>query len=287
MNMSKANLLALVCVGVLGTLVPQAKADEWNQKTIMTFNTPVEIPGQVLMPGTYVFKLADSQSDRNIVQVFNKDENHLYGTFLAVPDYHLRPSGKPIITFEERAAGAPPAVRAWFWPGDYYGHQFVYPKSKARELAKLNRQTVASMPNELAANTTQSSQNLQENSVAQMRQAPLTAQQPSETEVEITEAFPAQQPSDTNQAANNSQSDQTAQSNQTAQSDQTAQSNQTAQSDQTPQTAQASRDDQAAAQPVPQSLPQTGSSLPLIGLLGLMALGTAGALSLAAAKVRG
>ena len=120
--MNSAKVIAYVTAGLLAlgiaTLPPQARADEWNQKTVMTFSGPVEIPGQVLLPGTYVFKLMDSQSDRNIVEVFNKRENHLYGIFLAIPDYRLKlpGNGKPIITFEERAAGAPEAVKAWFYP---------------------------------------------------------------------------------------------------------------------------------------------------------------------------
>ena len=84
-----------------------AKADEWDEKTIFTFSAPVEIPGKVLLPGTYVFKLADSASDRNIVRVFNKNETQLYGTFLAIPHYRAKPSGKPIITFDERPADSP------------------------------------------------------------------------------------------------------------------------------------------------------------------------------------
>jgi LPXTG-motif cell wall-anchored protein len=133
--MSTFRVVTYICAGMLAAMLPQAKADEWNQKTTFTFSGPVEIPGKVLSPGTYVFKLADSQSDRNIVQVFNERENHLYGTYLAIPDYRLQPTGKPVITFEERAAGAPPAVHAWFYPGDNYGHEFVYPKVKTAELA--------------------------------------------------------------------------------------------------------------------------------------------------------
>ncbi len=123
----KAKLLLLAGVAVLGSLMPTAMADNWDQKTIFTFSGPVEIPGQVLPAGTYVFKLAGSSSDRNIVQVFNRDQNHLYGTFLAIPDYRLRPADKPIITFDERPAGSPEAVKAWFYPGQNYGHDFVYP----------------------------------------------------------------------------------------------------------------------------------------------------------------
>ena len=128
-------------------------------------------------------------ADRNVVEVFNKDENHLYGTFLAIPDYRLKPTGKTIITFEERGAGAPEAVKAWFYPGDNFGHDFVYPKVKAVELAKANKQPVASMPTELAANTTKPAKTMQEPHVMALKQAPLKAQKPNEEEVEITEAF--------------------------------------------------------------------------------------------------
>jgi hypothetical protein len=124
----KSKLLLLAGVGVLGSLMPMAKADDWDQKTIFTFSVPVEIPGQALPAGTYVFKLANSSSDRNIVQVFNRDESHLYGTFLAIPDYRLKPAGRPIITFDERPIGTPEAVKAWFYPGQNYGHDFVYPE---------------------------------------------------------------------------------------------------------------------------------------------------------------
>jgi hypothetical protein len=187
--MNKVKIIAFACVGLAGMMVSQAKADEWDQKTIFTFSGPVEIPGQVLSPGTYVFKLADSMSDRNIVQVFNKNETHLYGTFLAIPDYRLKPAGKTIITFEERAAGSPEAVRAWFYPGDNYGHEFVYPKVKAMALAKANKMPVASMPNELASNTTKPAKTMQEPHVMAMKQAPLKAQMPTGEEVEIPQVF--------------------------------------------------------------------------------------------------
>jgi hypothetical protein len=217
----KIKLITFVCLGVLGTTLPQAKADEWNQKTVFTFSGPVEVPGQVLSPGTYVFKLMDSQSDRHIVQVFSKNENHFFGTFLTITDYRLKPTGKPIITFEERATGSPDAVKAWFYPGENYGHEFVYPKVKAVQLAKANNQPVASMPTELAANTTMPATTMKEAHVVAMKQAPLRAQQPTEQEVEVAEAFLLSPP------------------------------------------------------PEMDSLPQTGSSLPLVGLIGLLAFGTA------------
>src|ERR1700727_3091825 len=122
MNRMKTRVMLFVGLGLLGGIVQRAAADDFDQKTVFTFSGPVEIPGQVLSAGTYVFKLADSASDRSVVQVFNQDQNHFYGTFLTIPDYRLKPAGKPIITFDERAAGSPEAVRAWFYPGENYRH---------------------------------------------------------------------------------------------------------------------------------------------------------------------
>jgi hypothetical protein len=191
MNRTRAKVTLLVGLGLLGGMISRATADESDQKTSFTFSGPVEIPGQVLQAGTYVFKLADSGADRDIVQVFNKDETHLYGTFLAVADERLRPAGKPIITFEEAPAGSPEAVKAWFYPGDTYGHEFVYPKTRAVGLAKANNTPVPSMPAELAANTTKPTTTLKEPHIVAMSQAHLKAQKPTGEEVEVAEVFTA------------------------------------------------------------------------------------------------
>src|ERR1700683_3276567 len=166
MNRMKTRVMLFVGLGLLGGMVQRAAADDFDQKTVFTFSGPVEIPGQVLSAGTYVFKLADASSDRNTVQVFNKNEKHLYGTFLAIPDYRIKPAGKTIITFEERSAGSPEAVKAWFYPGENYGHDFVYPKPKAVELAKANNTPVASMPAELTPNTVKPAASVEEPHVA-------------------------------------------------------------------------------------------------------------------------
>jgi hypothetical protein len=185
----KTRVMLFVGLGLLGGIVQRAAADDFDKKTVFTFSGPVEIPGQVLSAGTYVFKLADSSSDRNIVQVFNKDETHLYGSFLAIPDYRIKPAGKTIITFEERPAGSPEAVKAWFYPGENYGRDFVYPKPKATALAKANNTPVPSMPAEFAANTIKPAATVKAPHIVAMSQAPLKAQKPTEEEVEIAEVF--------------------------------------------------------------------------------------------------
>ncbi|HXB20329.1 MAG TPA: hypothetical protein VNV88_03050 [Candidatus Solibacter sp.] len=134
-------------------LLPTAAADDWNKRTTVTFSGPVEVPGvgaQILPAGTYLFKLMDSPSDRNIVQIFSEDGTHLYTTILAVPNYRLRVTDKTVMTFRERAEGQPEAIRAWFYPGANWGQEFVYPKARAIELAKITGSPVLATPVDLA-----------------------------------------------------------------------------------------------------------------------------------------
>jgi hypothetical protein len=189
MNRLTTTLLLVTGLSALA-VTPRAMADTWNQKTIFTFSGPVEIPGQVLPAGTYVFKLANSQSSRHIVQIFNKDENQVLGTFLAIPDYRLKPSDKPIIRFEERASGQPQAIKAWFYPGRSYGHEFVYPKKEAVELAEANHTPVPAMPDELTPTTKIPSLELHAPRVTALMIAPLKVEEPAGQEVQLAEAFP-------------------------------------------------------------------------------------------------
>lgn len=133
----------LLAATVLGAAVlPSARADESNKKTIVTFSQAVEVPGKVLPAGTYTFQLMDSPADRHIVQIFNADGSQIITTVLAINDYRLQPTGKTVMSFSERPGDSPDALRAWFYPGDTFGQEFVYPKVRAIELAKTMNITV-------------------------------------------------------------------------------------------------------------------------------------------------
>ena len=128
MNILKTVTTTVFGLALMGAVFsPAAKADEWNRKTKITFSGPVEIPGvhlkgwAVLPAGTYVFKILDSQSDRHIVQIFSEDETTVYATILAIPNYRLKATDKTVMTFRERPAGEPEALRAWFYPGRNLG----------------------------------------------------------------------------------------------------------------------------------------------------------------------
>ncbi len=128
--------LAITGIALIGTsFVPKAHADEWNKMTVVTVNEPIIAGNKVLDPGTYVWKLMDSQSDRHIVQIFDKNQDHLETTILAIPDYRMQPQGKTQFAFWETPAGVPKAVKEWFYPGDNFGQEFPYPKKLVAQLA--------------------------------------------------------------------------------------------------------------------------------------------------------
>jgi len=93
----------------------------------VTFSNPVEgYRGRVLLPGSYVFKLAESSSDRHIVEIYT-DKDQFVTTVLAVADYRSEPPSKTVMTFSEGRNNSPEELHEWFYPGNDSGLEFVYP----------------------------------------------------------------------------------------------------------------------------------------------------------------
>jgi len=141
--------IALVVLGIslLGTMfVPGVRADEKDKKTVITLSQPFEIPGgQILPAGTYTFVLFDSPSDRNIVRIFNADGTKLFATILAINNFRLTATGKTVMSFSERPGDAPDALKAWFYPNNNWGQEFVYPKQRAIQLATATKEPVPAL----------------------------------------------------------------------------------------------------------------------------------------------
>jgi len=233
--------LAALIVSALFICAPTMRADEWDKKTTITIDKPIQLPNVVLEPGSYVFKLLNSPSNRDIVEVFNQDETKLITTILALPNYRLEPKGKTTLSFWETPAGQTPAVRAWFYPGDLYGQEFVYPKNRAVDVAAYNKTSVP----------TSNAQSADE-----MKNTPVTATNENgqsadlDTNTYTAKAEPAPAPAPTPEPA-------------PAPVPQVA--------DNTPAPPPAP-EPQAAPAPATQELPQTASPVPLVGLLGLLSL---------------
>ena len=207
-------LLAVALLGV--TLLPGARADEWNKKTVVTFSQAVEVPGKVLPAGTYTFQLLDSPSDRHIVQIFNADGSHIIATILAINNYRLEPTGETVMKFTERPGDSPEALRAWFYPGDNFGQEFVYPKVRAIQLAQVAKVAVPAVAVD----------DLDDNVI---RTIPIVAVTPEQKEVEVATVIQTTPPA-------------------------------------TPA---------AVAVKETEELPQTGSSMPLVALLGGLSISIA------------
>src|SRR5215471_8404564 len=109
-------------------LAATAQADERDRLTYLTFSGPVQLPGVTLSAGTYTFRLADPDGDRHVVQVLNKQNGKLITTLMTIPDMTLSPPKDAFVMFEERPAGSPQAMKAWFYPGNSIGEEFIYPK---------------------------------------------------------------------------------------------------------------------------------------------------------------
>ena len=229
---------AVLGMALLGAaLSPSAKGDENNHKTTVTFSGPVEIPPvyvtgmRVLPAGTYVFKLTTSQSNRHIVQIFNKEETRIYATVLAIPNYRLEPKDKTVITFNEGVRGAPSPIRAWFYPGANWGEEFVYPKTRAVELAKITKTPVLALQADVPLEVAKPEE---PTVVTVLQQAPIVAVKPTGEVVEIAQVVQT-----------------------------------------TPPATVAAAPAQAPVLIAENKLPATASSLPLIMLCGLLAIGSA------------
>jgi LPXTG-motif cell wall-anchored protein len=130
----------------MGVVATHARADVWDKKTILTVNQPIQVEDTYLEPGTYVFKLLNSSSERHIVQIYNRDQNHLINTIMAMPNYRVQETGGTRFTYYETPPGTAPAMRAWFYPGDNYGQEFRYPKNPRVLAVASTTQVTAPQP---------------------------------------------------------------------------------------------------------------------------------------------
>jgi LPXTG-motif cell wall-anchored protein len=185
MRPGKSAIVALAVLVFVSLLPTLSQADQWDRKTVMTFSQAVEIPGKILPAGTYTFKTNNIPSSRNIVQIFNQDETQLIATILAIPNYRLTSTGETVVKFAERPSRSPQALKAWFYPGEYFGHEFAYPKERALELARAEHEAVPALTEEPTLETMQT--------VPMIAITPELKEAPVEHAIQTTPP-PAQQP---------------------------------------------------------------------------------------------
>jgi hypothetical protein len=254
--------LALLAGGLLLTgVAPRAEADTWNKKTYVTISQSIEVPGAVLPPGKYVFKLLDSSVNRHIVQIMNDRENHVYATNLAIPKERMQPADKTVLTFYEMPGGGPEPIRSWFYPGDTIGQEFAYPSKRATEISQAVNQPVPVL--------------------AESRQESAAPVAPAETPAPVTE--PATVTAENNTAPTE------------AEEPAPAPAPEATEPEPQPAPEQEPAPAPAAQQPAPPAditpaqptMPKTAGNTAALGLLGLSCLGVAASLRLGVRRAKG
>ncbi len=133
-----AGVLAVVAAAVAGP----ARGDTFDKQTIFTFNRPISLPGVTLPAGDYLFRIVDTTTSRKVIQVLSSDGKTPYAMLHSIPDRRLEASDKAEVRFMETAKGQPSAVKAWWYPNEQIGYEFIYPKDQARKLAQETHQPV-------------------------------------------------------------------------------------------------------------------------------------------------
>jgi hypothetical protein len=291
--------IATLLLSVLLIMAGVISADQQNKKTVFTFKDSVQVPGQVLPAGTYVFKLANSDANRHIVQIYNQDETKLITTILAVPNYQLTPSGETIITYAKAPANQPVALEAWFYPGDNFGQQFLYPESMASELTTLNTIKVPSTGSEQAypsstsdttsasassstSTTTPSTSAAASSSSAPSTTAPATSDSMTSTNTTTTATAttttPATSPDNMSSTKRTDDTTPANRMNSTTPATSTETSNMNRPTETPAPNQYSSQNKTQSDMSSSQNLPQTASHLPLAGLIGFLAISAAAAL---------
>ena len=137
--MLKRLFTASVLVVLVHLMASGADAFTSDKRTYFTFNQSVALPGVTLPAGTYMFRLADPDTSRRVIQVSDKDGTQSYALLLTMPAYRVDAAKDSEIRFLETAAGAPRAINAWWYVGDNTGYQFIYSKQQLADLNRINQ----------------------------------------------------------------------------------------------------------------------------------------------------
>lgn len=145
-------------VALAAMFVAAPRAQDFNGYTKMsylTFSGPVGLPNVTLPAGTYRFQIANPDTGRKVILVTNREGTKPFGMFLTIPNDRLAPPdwSNPVIMFREAPAGAPEAIRAWFYAGEKLGYEFVYPQDQAMKIAQASHERVLSTADDAARPT--------------------------------------------------------------------------------------------------------------------------------------
>lgn len=128
-----------------------AHADDVNEATTITFSAPVQIPGQVLPAGIYLFEQATPDTDQHVVRISSTDRKVVYATLQTASAERQEP-GDTTIVLAQPENGRPNLVVKWFYPGRSTGHEFLYSKQQEQQIANGTQESLTG--NEVLSSST-------------------------------------------------------------------------------------------------------------------------------------
>ena len=129
----------LVC-GLFGALlVPGARADGGDLRIIVNVKDAVQIPGRLLLPGTYVWQFADL--DHQFLEISTTDGTSTtpLGFFHMVPIGRREPAEELRLDLTPALPGVPQRITDFFYPGLYQGYRFQYGRSASAFTAEKSK----------------------------------------------------------------------------------------------------------------------------------------------------
>lgn len=118
-----------------------AQAPDPVDRVYITFGGPFRLPEVTLPPGTYIFMPGRPVAGQLVIDVFTGDASRQVAAVLAIESTLTRPSTGTILDYP---GTRPPALRAWFHPGNVRGYEFVYPRDEAAAIFRASSVPVAS-----------------------------------------------------------------------------------------------------------------------------------------------
>jgi hypothetical protein len=138
-----SKLVAFLTLAVLTLSIgSRAEAQPADYRTYFTFSAPVTLPGTTLPAGKYIFRIADPNSGRKVINVLSGDGKQSLAMLHTIPNQASRPPKDAEIRFMETSARVPPPIKTWWSAGKSIGYEFIYPRKQALQLAKSTKEPV-------------------------------------------------------------------------------------------------------------------------------------------------
>lgn len=136
--------LPIVLLLLISVLSPARVRAQSADRVHIQFGRSFRVPGATLPAGSYLFIPGDPVAGQLIIEIHKGDASELVATVLAIESQLPRPFG---VTLVDYPTTNPPALRAWFHPGNPRGYEFVYTREEG---SAIFRETQIPVPSTIA-----------------------------------------------------------------------------------------------------------------------------------------